>query len=321
MSEPAIYALDLFGQPIIPERPNKLAEDFCVPPFSVLSSRDGWWQERKAAWASLGIKGEIGRSGNEESGSQSLGVASGTGRASALRLDVNQELAASIFDPVLCELSYRWYTPPGGMVLDPFAGGSVRGIVAAMLGRRYHGIDLRPEQTDANREQAGRICKDITPEWHTGCARELLPAAPPADFVFSCPPYFDLERYSDDPRDLSAMGWDGFVTAYTAIIRLACERLRPDRFACFVVGDVRDGAGNYRCLPELTVSAFAAAGLKKYNEAALVTPVGSLPVRVGKQFTGSRKLGKTHQNVLTFVKGCPKAAARLIPLEQNERAK
>ena len=40
----------------------------------------------------------------------------------------------SIFDPVLCELAYRWFCPPGGVVLDPFAGGSVRGIVASKLG-------------------------------------------------------------------------------------------------------------------------------------------------------------------------------------------
>jgi hypothetical protein len=52
----------------------------------------------------------------------------------------------SIFDPVLCELAYRWFCPPGGLVLDPFAGGSVRGIVAAKLGRQYVGYDLRPEK-------------------------------------------------------------------------------------------------------------------------------------------------------------------------------
>lgn len=43
----------------------------------------------------------------------------------------------SIFDPVLCELAYRWFCPPGGSILDPFAGGSVRGIVAGILGREY----------------------------------------------------------------------------------------------------------------------------------------------------------------------------------------
>jgi predicted transcriptional regulator len=41
----------------------------------------------------------------------------------------------------------------------------------------------------------------------------------------------------------------------------------------------------------------------------LVTAVASLAVRAGAQFRGSRKLGRTHQNVLVFVKGDPEAAA------------
>ncbi len=40
----------------------------------------------------------------------------------------------SIFDPVLCEIAYRWFCLQGGTVLDPFAGGSGRGIVASRLG-------------------------------------------------------------------------------------------------------------------------------------------------------------------------------------------
>ena len=60
----------------------------------------------------------------------------------------------SIFDPVLCELMYRWFCPDGGSILDPFAGGSVRGIVANYLGYHYSGIDIRQEQVDSNREQA-----------------------------------------------------------------------------------------------------------------------------------------------------------------------
>jgi len=57
-----------------------------------------------------------------------------------------------------------------------------------------------------------------------------------------------------------------------------------------------------------TVEAFKAAGLNYYNEAILVTAVGSLPIRAGRQFDAGRKLGKTHQNVLVFVKGDGKKA-------------
>ena len=225
----------------------------------------------------------------------------------------------SIFDPVLCELVYRWFCQPGGLVLDPFAGGSVRGIVASKLGRRYVGIDLRPEQLDANRRQATEICGDPVPQWICGDALNLdalLNTKIRPDLVFSCPPYADLERYSDDPRDLSTLEYADFLTKYRAIVAAAVAQLKPDRFACFVVGDMRDGAGFYRGFVRDTQQAFEDAGARLYNEAILVTAIGSLPIRVGRQFSGGRKLGKTHQNVLVFCNGDPRKAVDAIgPVE------
>jgi DNA modification methylase len=215
----------------------------------------------------------------------------------------------SIFDPVLCEIAYRWFCPPGGTVLDPFAGGSVRGIVASRLGRRYFGIELRPEQVAANRAQLG-LGAEPFPEWLTGDARDLgaLAADVEADLIFSCPPYWNLERYSDDPADLSTMDEAAFFEALAAIVGGAVAKLRNDRFAVWVVGDVRDARGCYVNLPGRTIEAFEAAGAHLYNDAILVTAVGSLPIRTGRQFTAARKLGRTHQSVLVFVKGDPRRA-------------
>lgn len=229
----------------------------------------------------------------------------------------------SIFDPVLCEIAYRWFSPPGGLILDPFAGGSVRGIVASKLGRQYIGHELRAEQVAANRAQGSEICGDeeFPPAWIQGDSRNIdtTCADVDADMVFSCPPYADLEVYSDDARDLSTMPYADFKAAYFEIIRKACDRLRPDSFACFVVGEVRDKKGNYIDFVGDTVQAFRDAGLQYYNEAILITAAGSLPIRAGKQFSSGRKLGKTHQNILVFVKGDGKRAAnRCGPVEVDE---
>lgn len=218
----------------------------------------------------------------------------------------------SIFDPVLCELAYSWFSPPGGLVLDPFAGGSVRGIVASKLGRQYVGVELRQEQVEANRIQGDALCPESPPVWHTGDSRNIdkICHDVDADFVFSCPPYADLEVYSDDPNDLSTLDYADFRSVYFEIIAKACSRLKDNRFACFVVGDVRDKRGNYYNFVGDTVEAFRAAGLHYYNEAILVTAVGSLPIRAGRSFAAGRKLGKTHQNVLVFVKGDGKKATQ-----------
>lgn len=171
-------------------------------------------------------------------------------------------------------------------------------------------VGIRQTQHHAPREQAsyGRV-----PRWIEGDSTNVAELAPGEyDLVFSCPPYADLEVYSDDPRDLSTMPYAQFLEAYRAIIARSCALLRQDRFAVFVVGEVRGAAhgGAYLNFVGDTVRAFEDAGLRYYNEAILVTPLGSLPVRAAKHMKSSRKLGKTHQNVLVFVKGDPIAAAR-----------
>ena len=94
-----------------------------------------------------------------------------------------------------------------------------------------------------------------------------------------------------------------FLEVYRAIVAGAVEVLKDNRFACFTVGDVRDKEGLYRNFVSDTIAAFQDAGAALYNEAILVTAHGSLPIRAGRQFERGRKLGKTHQNVLIFVKG------------------
>lgn len=573
-----------------------LADEFLIPPFSVLNAREGIWQERKRGWIALGIESELGRGENllrmsdtmlepdpEKRkalkgkartfgqdlmrGEHVVGEKKSDTRATKTQDWVQKKIeegeisgglaanhsGTSIFDPVLCELSYRWFCPPGGQILDPFAGGSVRGIVAAALGRKYTGVDLRPEQCEANRAQwpivaerlgekgpadevpelrvddidglrvvrddrvlggtkrrvldlfltqsesdefvyatpaygfaqialayaaraagkkatifvAGRkrmhprtrlavdaganvieiekggylkniqkkaedyakaegaylmpfgldseeiiesladLARSIDdppsevwsvagsgtliralqrawpdakfhavqigrkpevgdaqlwkapekfeadakepppfpscsnydakawrfvrehaspgalfwnvgadpqpqmggpdPEWIAGDSRTDQPDIA-ADFVFSCPPYGDLEIYSDDPHDLSLMEDDEFLAAYREIIAASVERLRNDRFAAFVVGDYRDKRGMYRDFVSRTIAAFRDAGMELYNEAILVTAAGSLAMRAGKQFRATRKFGKAHQNVLVFVKGDPRKA-------------
>lgn len=291
---------DLFGDEIIPESRGKVSDKFIFPPFSVLNAREGIWQERKRAWGRIGIEGELGQEGTSI-------------HMDTLAVEKNSAEYVSIFDPVLTELMYTWFCKPKGQIIDPFAGGSVRGIVAAELGYKYWGCDLSDRQIESNRTQAAEICEDEKPEWICGDSIDTLREAPEADFIFSCPPYGDLERYSDNPQDLSTMEYHTFMAQYKRIIMRACLKLNADSFACFVVGDFRDKrTGNYRNFVSDTINAFLEQGLYLYNEAILVTCVGSLSMRINKQFDAGRKMGKTHQNVLVFVKGDAKAATRKI---------
>lgn len=282
-------------------RKGNLSEKFFMPPFTALMARDGAWQKRKGTWLALGMKSETGRMEAKKTCLPSGIIGGNVG-----------DIEISIFDPVLAELVYRWFCPVGGQVLDPYAGGSVRGIVASILGFKYWGCDLSAEQVAANIRQGNEICDDPMPVWVQGDSRVKLSEAPECDCVFSCPPYGSLEVYSEDPCDLSNMTHEDFLDAYADIIEKAAGKLKDNRFACFVVGDFRDKDGFYRNFPGKTVRAFEAAGLRYYNEAILVTVVGSVFLRTHKPFMASRKMGKMHQNVLVFCKGDPFEAAKVI---------
>jgi len=152
--------------------------------------------------------------------------------------------------------------------------------------------------------------------WIIGLRKSLLPATAPRnsyngdkvidkneyDLIFSCPPYADLEVYSDMPGDLSNKEYDDFLTLYNSIIQKSVKLLRRGGYAIFVVGDIRDKRGFYRDFVSHTKQAFIRAGAGLYNEAIMLQPLGTAMLRAAKIFEAGKKLTKVHENVLIFKK-------------------
>ena len=330
-----------------------LADRFGFVPFSVLDTRQGDWQDRKRRWLALGLRSELGRGEDllnlegtaDRKDRYTLGAlpanqrqlqdrgykardayaASNVTGAAPLPEWANNGTAqvapgTSIFDPVLCELAYRWWAPANANILDPFAGGSVRGLVASHLGHRYTGVDLSYTQIKANHDNAREVGVGAhAPTWHAGDSRNIVALAghaAPYNMLLTCPPYADLEVYSDDPADISTLGYPEFIDAYRAILHAAASLLERNSFLVIVVSEVRDPAGHYRGLVPDTTRIMHEAECWLYNEAILINMVGTLALRTSRNFPPGRKLGRTHQNVLVYVKGDGMTAARkCAPLE------
>lgn len=281
--------IDLFGNKIIEDV--LLRDKFIEPPFSVLDTKSGSWQRRKQLWIRKGLKSEVGRTSNVIN----MGTTS---------VKHNSTEYVSVFDPALCEVLYHWFCPNGGGVLDPFAGGSVRGIVANYLGYKYSGIDIRQEQIDSNRTQALNILPITNqPQWYVGDSNLLLDDNwnTTFDMILSCPPYADLEVYSDLDGDISNKQYPEFLKLYESIISKSCNLLNHNGFAVFVVGEVRDKNGDYIGFVPDTIRAFQKCGMKFYNEAILLNTIASASMRANGNMK-SNKLVKVHQNILVFRK-------------------
>jgi hypothetical protein len=268
----------------------KLTETFVVPPFSILDTRQGYWQDRKRAWSYL--INDKGESRENTLGAENSLVAS-------------YNNGVSIFDPMLAEIICRWFLPTGDgpkLIVDPFSGDTSFGFVASYLKNTFTGIEIREEQVQLNN---ARIQKMDTPSKYIcddgqNVAKHLETET--QDLIFSCPPYFDLEIYSDKVNDASNQEtYEDFMQIIDNAFAAAITLLKPNRFAVVVVGDIRDEKGNYRNYHEGIKDVFLKHGMPLYNELILVEALGTAPQRANRLMT-SRKVVKTHQNVLVFHK-------------------
>lgn len=290
--------INLFGEDISDKL--TLADKYLMAPTTVLNTRDPKWQDLKRKWIYRGIKSEIGREIGTGFTNDDYDYAKQFSRSYT---GMGVDTRASIFDPVVCEIMYKWFCPDNGLIIDPFAGGSVRGIVANYLGYNYTGIELRQEQVESNREQALNILPvNRQPQYYIGDSEQILnDLMPEYDMLFSCPPYMDLEVYLNLPEDLSNMKDSEFIIKYNSIILKACDKLKRNNYAVWVVGDLRDNKGFYKDFTGITKQAFAKAGMKLYNELILVNNVGTKAMTMERGFKNG-KLAKVHQNIYIFYK-------------------
>ncbi len=316
----------------------RLSERFGAPPLSVLDARQGYWQDRKRAWTERGIASHEGRAealifkdasnlyanwykvknrvqerlGRTVSSAEVLEAP----EAADLVRFAGDAKGTSVFDPALAEVLTSWFSRSGDRVLDPWAGGSVRGIVAALTGRSYTGVELSEAQVAANVAQWDSLTerRGDTPEWVIGDSLDVLRTMPAesADFVLACPPYYSLERYSDDPRDLSNMTPEQFDEAIAETVTELERIMRPDRYAAFVMGSVRGRDGHLMSMQRCFLAAAERAGLAYHQDFILVTQVGTAASRAARAFVGARTAARVHQEVMVLLKGDRKrAAARL----------
>jgi len=295
---------------------NLLSNKYIVPPFSIINTITQNWQKRKDRWEYLGIASEEGRDVKRYN-------AMPVNTFSARGVEAKDAERTSIFDPALCEVVYKWFgqkqTSDFGKtvirskpaVIDPFAGGSVRGIVANALGFDYVGIDISESQIRANLEQLeafkSKYGENGHTEWIIGDSTNIidLVGSQKFDMLFTCPPYYNLEKYSKDERDLSNKAtYSEFLDAYCFILSRSYYTLKENSFAVIVVSEVRNPkTGAFYGLVPDTIKAMQYAGFKYYNEIILENNIGSLPIRAPKYFERSRKIGRQHQNILVFYKG------------------
>jgi DNA modification methylase len=206
----------------------------------------------------------------------------------------------SVFPAPLVEwILLRYGGPPGGRVLDAFAGGPPRALVAALMGFEYHGFEIRKEQIEEN--EAILKCLKLKASYHLGDGR-FMDGIDGADCGLTCPPYHDLEVYSNRPDDLSALGsYAEFNASMLVCAHSYYQRLKPGAFMCIVVGLFRDKSGELVDFRAHTVENFREVGFFFHQEIILSKNFGSAAKRSTNAWKGL-KLVPIHEYLLIFRK-------------------
>jgi len=267
-----------------------LTDKFLIPPFSVLDTRKEGWQARKKQWNAL----------INDNGESREGLLDSNGAISQINNGV------SILDAALVEVMYKWFMPDNidykPAAFDCFAGDSVGGFVMSYLGANFTGTELRAEQTKLNNERVQK--ENLTATYYCDDGRNIGKYLKPEsqDLFFSCPPYFDLEHYSDDARDASNQAsYAEFLQLLDTAFTESAKLLKKNRFAIVVMSAVRDKKGYYYDIPGDITKIFEKNGCHLYNQLVLVDAIGTLALRVGNTMK-NRKVGRRHQEVLVFYK-------------------
>lgn len=213
---------------------------------------------------------------------------------------------ASVLDPVACEVVARFFMPrAGGRVYNPFGGGVQFGYVSGACGYEYLASEIRQNQVDANNaicsEFGGRV------QWVRADSSAYVPDGE-FDLVFTCPPYYKVEKYLDydgkpPPGEInSCPTYDEFRDLLFSGYRAAISKLRDDRFFVVMTGDSRDKNGAYYCSEAETELFMKEQGLSVYNRIVYLESEFTRLAHA-KRTLNTRKFPKREQKIIVAYKG------------------
>lgn len=210
------------------------------------------------------------------------------------------DVGASIFNPDLAQKILSAYCPLNAKILDQFGGGGTRGIIATAMGFDYTGVELRQEEVDRINQRMNELDKHFKLICGDSCVTTFDKET--FDFSFTCPPYYDLEIYSNNEKDLSNLGtYDEFLLGMKKVLKINYDALKPGSFSIWVVGNFRDKKGDLTHYSGDLIRLAKEVGFHLHDELIFHGASGAANQRVGN-FEKNRKSVRIHEYIIVLKK-------------------
>jgi DNA modification methylase len=150
----------------------------------------------------------------------------------------------SKFNPIIADNIISYWSNKGDIILDPFAG-RTRAIIASAKERKYFGFeiakpvyDVALKAIDENKDKLSFlpiIYNEDSFNLDKSEYNHIL-----ADLIFTCPPYWNIEKYPSSEGQLSDINnYDSFLLRLKSIMEKSCWHLKQGGYAVIVAGDFR----------------------------------------------------------------------------------
>lgn len=207
-------------------------------------------------------------------------------------------LRFSKFNAHLAEVVVRYWSVRGDLIVDPFAGRATRGTVALRLGRRYQGYEVAPTTYKETAHKIEELGGEL--EFADGCILRHS-KDDSAGLIFTCPPYWKLEKYESAKYQLSdSPSYSKFLHLISYCAANCYRVLHPGRFLCWVCADWRDGGG-LTLFHADSLKIFRKAGFKVHDIVIVENLSPFAALQIGK-VAAKRYTSKVHEYLLVFRK-------------------
>lgn len=176
--------------------------------------------------------------------------------------------------------------------VDPFAGWGERGAAMQRHGRKYEGYDLSPEAI-LNAKEKYEVTNIL--------ADSRTVDVPEHDGLFTCPPYWNLEKYAGQNGLDRSSSWQNFLTEYRTVLSRFADKALDGATYCVMTGDWRE-KGVYYDLTFQTELIMNSLGFKPFDK-VVVSRLGISKIKI--MLPQAKRLGytvKVHETLSVFRK-------------------
>lgn len=213
---------------------------------------------------------------------------------------MGSKYSTSIFNPHLAQMILSAYCPVNANIYDPFAGGGTRGFIAAAMGHKYSGVEIREEEVNRIINQQEKLKKYFVIQH--GDSRNIYFKESSFDFSYTCPPYYNLEVYSYLPDDLSGQPtYEIFLSKLKDCILTTYKLLKKESLSIWVVGNFRDKYGYLTHFSGDVIKLAQQVGFKLHDELIFWGASKCASQRCG-QFEANRKSVRVHEYIVILKK-------------------